>query len=135
MGDKDFLKIAIEEAKKANDENLFGAVIVKNGKIISQEHNTTEEEDDPTSHAEINVIRSSCKTLGIKHLDGTTLYSNAEPCFMCFTACAWAHIKRIVYNKGRKEFPNTDYHTRNYDINDLNKNFDKKLEIIQLDIS
>lgn len=134
MSDKDYLKLAIGEAKKANDENQFGAIIVKDGKIISQEHNVTEEEIDPTSHAEIKAIRNACKALRSKHLDGATIYSNAEPCFMCFTACAWAHIKRIVYNKGRKEFLNTDYHTRNYGIKDLNKNFDKKLEIIELDI-
>ena len=134
MSDKDYLKLAIKEAKKAKDKNKFGAVIVKDGKVISCEHNLTEEENDPTSHAEIVAIRKVCKVLGTKLLDGATIYSNAEPCFMCFTAVAWAHIKKVVYNKGRKEFPNTDYHTRDFDINDLNANFDKPLEIVELEV-
>lgn len=134
MGDKDYLKRAIEEANKATDENKFGTVIVKDGKVISCEHNLTEEENDPTAHAEIVAIREACKALGTKHLDDCVMYSNAEPCFMCFTAAAWAHIKRVVYNKSRKEFPTVDYHTMSFDINDLNANFDKPLEIVEMKI-
>src|SRR3990167_10757721 len=132
MGDKYFLKLAIEEAKKVKDENKFGAVIVKNGKVISSKHNLTQEEKDPTAHAEIVAIRKACKALGEKHLDNCTLYSNAEPCFMCFTAAAWAHISKVVYNKPRKDFSHIDYHTMDFTIRDLNSHFDKPLEIIEI---
>jgi tRNA(Arg) A34 adenosine deaminase TadA len=132
MTDKDFLKLAINEAKKATDENKFGAVIVKDGNVISCEHNLTEENIDPTAHAEVLAIRTACKALGNQHLDNCILYSSAEPCFMCFTAAAWAHISKIIYNKSRKEFPDVDYHTMNFNIHDLNSHFDKPLEIVEI---
>jgi len=130
--DVDFLKLAIRESLKATDGNKFGAVIAKDGKIISCEHNLTEEENDPTSHAEIVAIRKACKELGTKNLDNCTLYSSAEPCFMCLTAAAWAHISKIVYNKPRAEFSHVDYHTMNFTIHDLNSYFDKTLEIVEI---
>jgi len=129
MNDKDFLRLALEEAEKANDKHKFGAVVVKNGKVLSSGHNVTQEKKDPTCHAEIMAIRKACKVLNNKHIDNCILYSSAEPCFMCFTAAAWAHISKIVFSKPRKDLPDIGYHTFNFNIHDLNAKFDRPLEI------
>ena len=132
MTDKDFLKLAIEESKKAKGKSKFGAVIVRDGKVISCEHNLSEEEKDPILHAEIVAIRKACKVLKDKHLDDCILYASGEPCFMCFTAAAWAHISKVVYNKTRKDLPDVSYHTFSFNIHDLNEKFDKRLEIVEI---
>ncbi len=97
--DEKFIKAAIKEAMKALREgnSPYGTVLVKDNKIIVKGHNTVTTGNDPTAHGEINVIRKLCKKLRTKNLEGYTLYSNAEPCPMCATACVWAGIKRIVY--------------------------------------
>jgi len=94
MPDEEFMKIAIQEAKKGDFP--FGAVIVKDQKIIVKVHNTAKKLD-PTLHAEINAIREACKILKTIDLSNCTLYSTCEPCPMCFTAAWWANISKIVY--------------------------------------
>jgi len=100
MTDEEFMRIAIDEAKKALEEGEgigFGAVIVKDGEIISATHNNVLKDTDPTSHGEINAIREASKKLDSKDLAGCILYSTCEPCPMCFTAAWWANISRLVY--------------------------------------
>ena len=75
----------------------FGAVIVKDGKIISEAHNTVVESCDATAHAEINAIRKASKKLNTHDLDGCILYTSAEPCPMCLSAIIWANIKEVYY--------------------------------------
>lgn len=75
----------------------FGAVIVKNNKIISKAHNTVIKDSDCTAHAEINAIRQACNTLGTHDLDGCVLYTTSEPCPMCLGAIMWANIKTVYY--------------------------------------
>lgn len=94
------MKLAIDEAKKAikNQEGIaFGAVIVKDGKILSSAHNSVNKDQNPISHAEINAIKEACQKLKSKDLSGATLYSTCEPCPMCFTASWWANISEIIF--------------------------------------
>lgn len=94
------MKLSINEARKAlqNQEGMaFGAVIVKDGKILSSAHNSVNKDQNPTSHAEINAIKIACRKLKSKDLSGATLYSTCEPCPMCFTASWWANIAEIVF--------------------------------------
>lgn len=93
MSDEQYIKIAIEEAKKGTFP--FGAVIVKDDKVIARSHNTATL--DPTAHAEINAIREACQKLNTVDLKGCVLYTTCEPCPMCFTAAWWANISKIVY--------------------------------------
>jgi len=97
---QDFMKIALQEAKKAfvKDEVPVGAVIVhlKTGKIISKAHNQTEHGADPTKHAEIEAIRKACKKLVAKRLWDCAMYVNLEPCTMCAAAISFARIERLV---------------------------------------
>jgi guanine deaminase len=99
MDDRYFMLKAIEKAKLGikKGQTPFGACIAKNGKIIALEHNHVWEKKDPTAHAEVAAIRKACKKLKTIKLDGCIIYSTTEPCPMCFTACHWAGIKKIVY--------------------------------------
>lgn len=97
--DERFMRIAIEEAKQAFDEDEIpiGAVVVCQGRIIGRGHNLTEKFNDVTAHAEMQAITAAANTLGGKYLDQCTLYVTVEPCLMCAGAIAWSQIKRIVY--------------------------------------
>ena len=97
--DEKWMKIAINEANLANNENEIpvGAVLIKNGKIIAKAHNQPISKNDPTAHAEIQVLRLAGKKLENYRLTNTILYVTLEPCQMCFGAMIHARIKRIVY--------------------------------------
>ena len=79
------MKIALEEARKANQngEVPVGAVMIHEGKIISQAHNQPISLNDPTAHAEILALRQAAEKLGTYRLTGCTLYVTIEPCLMC----------------------------------------------------
>ena len=97
--DEKWMKIAIIEANLAKNENEIpvGAVLVKNGKLISQAHNQPISTNDATAHAEIQVIRNAGKKKKNYRLIGTTLYVTLEPCSMCLGAIIHARIDRIVF--------------------------------------
>ena len=96
---KKFMLLAIKKAKAGikSNQTPFGAAIVKNGKVISQAHNTVWKNIDITVHAEINAIRLACKKLKSINLSGCEIYSTCEPCPMCFSACHWAKISKIIF--------------------------------------
>lgn len=95
----EFMKRAIELSRHASmvekTGGVFGAVVVKDGKIIGEGYNQVMKHKDPTWHAEMHAIREACKTLGTPHLDGCDLYTSAECCPMCLSAAYWAHIRHI----------------------------------------
>lgn len=96
----EFMRNAIEEARigiKNGHGGPFGTVIVKNGTIISSDHNRVLLNDDPTCHGEIAAIRDACDILDTHDLKGCTLYTTGEPCHMCLCACMWANIDKIYY--------------------------------------
>lgn len=100
MDDKQFLKIAIEQAQLSVKEGGFpaGAIIVKDGKIIGKGISLgIAKNNDPTGHAEITAIRDACSNLKTPDLTGTTMYESLECCTLCFSAANWAGISRIVY--------------------------------------
>ena len=94
-----YMKIALDEARKAYDEGEIpvGAVIVKDGEIISLGRNDREKTNDATGHAEIVAIREACRKLGGWHLDGCELYVTLEPCPMCMGAIVNSRIKRVAF--------------------------------------
>lgn len=98
---EEFMKKAIQLSRRASIEEktggVFGAVVVKDGKIIGEGYNQVIKHNDPTWHAEIQAIREACKKLGTPHLDGAILYTSAECCPMCLAAAYWAHIEKIYY--------------------------------------
>ncbi len=106
MNHSGFMQEAVKEAMrgiKANHGNPFGAVIVKNGKIIARGHNMVLKENDPTAHAEIIAIRNAAKKSNNRHLFDCTIYSSCEPCPMCLCAIYWARIKKVYYGCTKKD--------------------------------
>jgi len=87
----------------------FGAVIVKNGKIIGQGTNKVTSSNDPTAHAEIVAIRDACKQASDFSLDGCEIYTSCEPCPMCLSAIYWARIEKIYYGNTRNDAAAIDF--------------------------
>ncbi|PEA52873.1 tRNA-specific adenosine deaminase [Bacillus pseudomycoides] len=94
-----FMKLAIEEAKKAEEiqEVPIGAVVVVDGEVISRAHNLRETEQRSVAHAELLAIDDACKKLGTWRLENATLYVTLEPCPMCAGAIVLSRVKRVVY--------------------------------------
>lgn len=99
MKDNEYLARAIELAKESieDGEAPFGAVIVKDSRILAQTKNRTKAEQNPTLHAEMVAIRHVCLHHNPTELIGSTLYASCEPCFMCLAAIFYSGIKRVVY--------------------------------------
>lgn len=101
-----YFKLAFDEAFHSVRSNLggpFGAVVVKNGKVIGKGGNRVSSTNDPTAHAEIVAIREACKSIGSFDLSGCVLYTTCEPCPMCLSAIYWASIERVFYGSTRYE--------------------------------
>lgn len=94
---KEAIKLSREAAIEKKTGGAFGAVVVKEGKIIGTGYNQVIKHNDPTWHAEMEAIRAACQRLGTPHLEGCVLYTSAECCPMCLAAAYWAHIKKIYY--------------------------------------
>ncbi len=96
---KEFMKLAIMEAKKAAEkgEVPVGAVIVKNGEVIAACHNLREEKQNALSHAEIEAINTACQKLNSWRLDDCEMYVTLEPCPMCTGAIINARIKTVIF--------------------------------------
>jgi tRNA(adenine34) deaminase len=97
--DEKWMMISINEANKAANENEIpvGAIIVKDNKLIAKAHNQSILKNDPTAHAEIQLLRSAGKKLQNYRLLGSTVYVTLEPCAMCLGAMVHARINRLVY--------------------------------------
>ena len=99
MNDEEFLRHAIEVCRQgiAAGQSPFGAVIVRERRVIASAHNTVWRDDDPTAHAEVNALRAAASALKTIELPGCTLYSTCEPCPMCLAASHWAKVDRVVF--------------------------------------
>jgi len=93
------MRRAIEVARQGIEagQSPFGAVIVRDGNIVAEAHNTVWADTDPTAHAEINAIRMAASKLGTIDLTGCIMYSTCEPCPMCLAAIHWAKLDRVFY--------------------------------------
>ena len=99
MNDKDYIKKCLSLAKQAKVRNEIpiGALIIQDGAIISKSHNLSISNNDPTAHAEINVIRDACKKINNYRLGNAVLYTTLEPCIMCIGAICEARINKVVF--------------------------------------
>lgn len=95
MNPEYFMRLALAEAKKGDAP--YGAVIVKDNEVVAVAHNTVSRDNDPSAHAEINVVRSLTAKLKNPSLEGYSIYATGEPCPMCATACVWSGLSEIVY--------------------------------------
>ena len=100
-----FLRSAIETAKRSIKEGggPFGALVVKDGKIISRSGNKVVNSNDPTAHAEVLAIREAACVLKTYDLTGCVLYTSCEPCPMCLGAIYWSRLSGVVYASVRND--------------------------------
>jgi tRNA(Arg) A34 adenosine deaminase TadA len=103
---QDFMRRAIELSRRNMQSGAggpFGAVVVKNGKIVGEGWNKVTSTNDPTAHAEVEAIRDACKNLGAFELKDCELYTSCEPCPMCLAATYWARIGAIYFGNTRAD--------------------------------
>lgn len=103
-----FMKMAKDMAEVNKEMQFkeggpFGAVIVKDGKLIAGGKNNVLVNKDPTAHAEISAIRNACLILKTHDLSGCELYTSCFPCPMCLSAIVWANIKKVYYGNTKED--------------------------------
>lgn len=105
LEDRTFMNMAIEISIENIDSGggPFGAVIVRDGKLIAKGANRVAPNNDPTAHAEVMAIRNACSELNTFDLSGCTVYTSCEPCPMCLSALYWAGIERICYANTKRD--------------------------------
>ena len=106
-----FMRRAIELSIEsvATGGGPFGAVIVKDGEIISESSNRVTQNNDPTAHAEVSAIREAGKKLNTFDLSGCEIYTSCEPCPMCLGAIYWAHIDKMYYGNNKTDAKNIGF--------------------------
>ena len=110
--DNYFMQRAIDLAEKGMDSNSggpFGAIVVKDDKIIAEGYNKVTSTNDPTAHAEIVAIKEACRKLNSFQLDNCIIYTSCEPCPMCLGAIYWARPKKVYYACDRDDAAMIDF--------------------------
>ncbi|WP_033294271.1 nucleoside deaminase [Amycolatopsis jejuensis] len=95
--------VRIAEQNVADGGGPFGALVAKDGKIVSTGVNRVTPSLDPTAHAEVVAIRAACQALGTFSLAGCVLVSSCEPCPMCLASSLWARLDRVLYAADRND--------------------------------
>ena len=105
INNKQFMQRAIDLSVEnvQNGGGPFGAVIVKDGKIISEGTNRVTANNDPTAHAEVSAIRNAAQKLNKFDLSGCEIYTSCEPCPMCLSAIYWAHLDKIYFGNTKSD--------------------------------
>lgn len=109
--DNKFMQRAIELAQLSvqNGGGPFGAVIVKENRIVGEASNSVTLNNDPTAHAEVSAIRNACSNLKTFDLNGCQVYTSCEPCPMCLSAIYWARIDKIFYGCTKDDAKNIGF--------------------------
>ena len=94
----DMRRLAIDGGDQA-----YGAVVVRDGRIVGQAPSHVVLRSDPTAHAEMEAIRDAAQRLGSRDLGGCTLYSSSRPCPMCEAAAYWAGIDNMIYGESARD--------------------------------
>jgi len=97
------------ETMRNNTGGPFGAVVVKDGKVIAHGYNKVVSTNDPTAHAEVVAIREACKALNTFQLDGCEIYTSCEPCPMCMSAIYWARPDKVYYANSKEDAANIGF--------------------------
>lgn len=130
--DKEYLKLAIEQARMSVEQGGFpaGAIVVKDGKVISKGVSLGFLLHDPTSHAETSSLREACEQLETVDLDGATLYASLQPCLMCFSVANWSGIGRIVFGcRKTEDMVAKQYYEGSTDVEEINNQNNRKIEL------
>jgi len=105
ISDEEALRRAIALAAEnvARGGGPFGAVVVKDGRIVGEGANRVTIDNDPSAHAEVVAIRDACRRLGTFRLDGAVVYASCEPCPMCWSAIQWSRAERLCFAADQTE--------------------------------
>ncbi|MFZ3230942.1 MAG: nucleoside deaminase [Pseudobdellovibrio sp.] len=132
----DFLKKTVDLSRKNMYENIggpFGAIIIKDGKIIAEGSNQVTSTNDPTAHAEMVAIRKACQNLQTFDLSGCEIYSSCEPCPMCLSAIYWARLEKIYFANSRQDAANIGFDD-DFIYQEIPKNIEsRKISCIHVD--
>lgn len=114
--DESFIKLAIDEAKKSFEAGgaPIGAIMVKDGKVISHGWSLVWPKKDPSAHAETECMRNACQKLQTLDLSGCTLYSTLESCSMCLGCAGWTGLSKIVFGAYKEDIPVNPYELKDY---------------------
>jgi len=130
-----FMRMAIKLAEENVDKALggpFGAVVVKDGKLIAKSANKVTATIDPTAHAEVSAIRIAAKKLKTFDLSGCVIYTSCEPCPMCLGAIYWAKISKIYFGNTKQDAAEVGFNDKFiYDELELSME-QRKLPVIQI---
>ncbi len=131
---KEFMLRAIELSRnnmRVGAGGPFGAVIVKDGKIIGEGWNKVTSSNDPTAHAEVTAIRDACSKVSSFDLSGAEIYTSCEPCPMCLSAIYWARISKIYFGNTRKDAADINFDD-DFLYQEISKDIkDRKVPMIQ----
>ncbi|MBU1071180.1 nucleoside deaminase [Patescibacteria group bacterium] len=131
MTDTDFMKLAIEEAKKSVDAGgaPIGAVLVKGDKVFETGWSLVWPKKDPSAHGETECMRKACHKLQAINLTGYTLYSTLESCSLCLGCAGWCNLSKIVFGAYKEDTPDNPYELSDYHAEEHAKRF-KNLEVV-----
>ena len=102
----EFMREAVSAAAEGvsrREGGPFGAVVVRDGRVVARAWNRVVLDQDPTAHAEVNAIREACRKLNRFHLEDCDLYTSCEPCPMCLGAVYWARLRAVYYAATRDD--------------------------------
>jgi guanine deaminase len=105
---REAIRLSIQMMRRGNG-GPFGAVVVRDGKIVGRGSNLVTSANDPTAHAEIVAIRAACQRLKTFQLDDCELYTSCEPCPMCLSAIYWARLGSVFYGNTRQDAAKIDF--------------------------
>jgi len=105
---REAIRLSIREMRRGRG-GPFGAVVVRDGKVVGRGCNQVTSANDPTAHAEIVAIRAACKRLKTFQLDDCDLYTSCEPCPMCLSAIYWARLGQVYYANTRRDAAKIDF--------------------------
>lgn len=116
MNDEQFIKLAIEEAKKCESIGgvPIGTVLVKDGQVIATGQSLVWPKKDPSAHAEVECMRSACNKLQSIDLSGCILYSTLESCSMCLGCAGWTKLSKIVFGAFLEDIQPNPYELSDY---------------------
>ncbi len=130
-----FMRMAIELSEynvQQGQGGPFGAVIVKDGMVITRSANRVVAQNDPTAHAEISAIRLACQEMGTFNLEDCVIYTSCEPCPMCLGAIYWARIDQIYYANNKADAATIGFNDH-FIYEELAKNTEeRKIPFVQL---
>jgi tRNA(Arg) A34 adenosine deaminase TadA len=112
MNREKYMQMAIDQSRAgmlANEGGPFGAIVVKDGKVIGRANNQVIAHNDPTAHAEVQAIRQACEALGSFQLTGCIIYTSCEPCPMCLGAIYWARPDKVYFANTREDAAHIDF--------------------------